>query len=209
MERTTDSKALNRDGYSKTFSIPRSIIAMPILSWTEKMIISKIVNLSSKYIDKGGCNLSNGVLARRHQCSKPVVSSAISKAKWLGMQQDRKDDIQSYVTSTGSTAIIQNRRIVLTIPELWEFFGEVWGEFYFNGCISSEVIMEWVKEELNARYDAELEFKVKKFLRKFKGDFFTDEGLCIKISKYPLLKSLRPPLRNFMLFMFMDLSLRI
>ena len=203
MERTTNPKALNRDGYSKTFSIPRALMALSdsFLSHREALIISKIVSLSSKYIDKGGCNLSNGILAKRHRCSKPTVSNAIAKAKWLGMLESRIDDVKILHNQEGVESYVQSRQIVINIPQIWEFFGEVWGEFFFKGCPASEIMLDWLSEELQVQHNLKQEhLNIKKFLDNFKTSFFTEEGLnrtAIKFSKGGILKIIRPPLENY------------
>ncbi len=179
MERTTDPQALGRDGYAMTFSMPRALFALSILSEKEKMIIAKITSLSNKHIDKGGCNLSNDALARRHRCSKPVASHAISKAKWLGIQHKRTDSQRTYKTEDGATATAQLRRLHFTIPEIWEFFGEVWAEFYFKGCIASEIMLDWLHDELKAKESqmGKDDLNLTELAGKCKETFFTDDGL--------------------------------
>ena len=202
MERTSVVPKLNRDGYSKTFSIPRALMALPLLSSREKIIVSKIISLSSKYLDKGGCNLSNEVLARRHRCSKPVVSNAIAKANWLGLLRNREDTKETYKNERGDTAYVQNRRLILTIPEIWEFFGEVWGEFYFNGSEAAEIMLDWLEEQLKAESAlGESKLDIKRFVERLHQQFCTEEGLerlAIKISNGGILKSL---CRHFEIFM--------
>ena len=127
------------------FSIPQALCAIPILSGTERMIITKIIN-------KKTCTFSNENLAERHRCSKPVVSNAISKAKRLGMQKYRTDEKYTYKTESGNTAQVQNRKIELIIPEVWEFFGEVWSQFYFNGCPRSKIILTWLNNYITIAY---------------------------------------------------------
>jgi len=202
MQRTTDPKTLNRDGYSMTLSLPRALMAMSIFSFREALIISKIINLSSKYVDKGGCNLTNEQLAKRHRCSKPTVANAISKAKWLGLQEARSDETKTFKTDNGDTAYIQNRRLKMSIPQVWEFFGEVWGEFYFNGCPAAEIMLDWLDEKLpdmesneNGEY-----LDSKKLLDQFHNQFFTDEGLKEldkKSTKGGVLKIINPHLENY------------
>ena len=202
MERKTDPKSLNRDGYSMTLSIPRALIAIPNISFREALIISKIVGLSSKYVDKGGCNLTNDQLAKRHRCSKPTVANAISKAKWLGLQEDRSDEVKTFTTESGDIAYIQNRKLKMTIPQIWEFFGEVWGEFYFNGCPAAETMLDWLNEKLpNMENKQDKEYlDIKELLDQFNYQFFTDEGLKEldkKYSKGGIWKILNPNLENF------------
>lgn len=229
MENTKKEYSLERDGYSKTFSIPRALMAIELLSEKERMIIAKITNLTSKYIDKGGCNLSNTVLAKRHFCSVPVVSNAISKAHWLGFQQQRTDERYSYTTENGATAYIQNRRLMFVIPDYWEFFGEVWAEHYFKGCPAAFLMLDWLNNTLKKEWEQKNKntaLDEKELLTKFKHTFFTNKGFenylnSIELENYNLqefknskggvLKSLRPfiekfksPFLNLYAFMFMN-----
>lgn len=157
MKRTTHNINQEPDRISLTFSIPRGLIPIPILSHTEQMIISRIMSLSSKYSTNGGCNLPNSALAYRQECSVSVVSSAISKATWLGMLQHREDNIDKHENKDGSISITQKRRLKLVLPEIWNYFGELWADFYFGGDEGAFKILTWMKEYISNEYKKQQE----------------------------------------------------
>lgn len=116
---------------SRSYTMPRGLMALNFLSQTEKQIINRIIGLSAKYINKGGCTLSNGAMAETEGCTTGTVSVAISKAAWLGFVTKREDTLDRYENGNGTTAITQTRRIVMTIPDFFEYLGELWGEGYY------------------------------------------------------------------------------
>lgn len=142
------------DRYSQTYSIPHGLKFLScVLSQTEIDIINRIVRLTSRYLDKGGCTLSNAVLADRHECSQPVVSSSISKAEWLGLLVDRKDDISKFTDKeTGHTYVSQKRSLQMRLPLLWEVFGEIWAEFFYRGDEECGEVMRWAKGRISYYY---------------------------------------------------------
>lgn len=90
----------------------------------------------------------------------------------------------------------------MSIPQVWEFFGEVWGEFYFNGCPAAEAMLDWLDEKLpdmESSEDGEY-LDVKKLLDQFHNQFFTDEGLKEldeKSTKGGVLKIISPHLEKY------------
>lgn len=197
----------HHDRYSQTYSVPRALKFLNcILSQTEIDIIARIVHLTSRYLDKGGCNLSNSMLADRHECSQPVVSNAISKAAWLGIVTERSDEVNKYTDKgSGQTYVSQTRHIQMRIPPVWEIFGELWGEFYFGGDEDCGAAMKWAKERIAYYYknkdehpDWQQEFGEEIFKSSFRG--------CFK-NFYPHeINLLGPPVKNFTLFIFTVLN---
>jgi hypothetical protein len=169
MKRTTPSP-LNQepDRNSLTFSIPRGLIPIPILSHTEQMIIARITSLSNKYSTKGGCNLPNEALAYRQECNVSTVSVAISKATWLGMLQCREDSIDKHANKDGTVSITQRRRIKLVIPKIWEYFGELWADFYFKGDEEAKQILDWMKVYVRKAYEKEMQLRKKGKIKEIK-----------------------------------------
>ncbi len=165
--------SLNRDGYALYFSIPRALYAIPILSEVERMTIAHIVNLSSKYVEKGGCNLTNTELAEKHRCEKPTIAHAITKAKWLRIQKGRKD-IKRKINERD---FYQERKLIFTIPEFWEFFGEVWGELYFTHCEEAKQIQLWLDNIIKNLYNQWCERKkeINNELKQYKKNKIPEE----------------------------------
>lgn len=125
------SNDTNYDISSRSYTIPRGLMALNFLSYSEKMIINRIIGLSAKYIDKGGCTLSNGAIAEAQECTPGTISVAISKAAWLGFVTKREDTLDKYENGNGTTSITQTRRIVMVMPDFFEYLGELWGEGYY------------------------------------------------------------------------------
>jgi hypothetical protein len=138
-----------------TISIPLAIEAIPVLSWTEKKIINKIVSLSHIYLKNGGCNLSNENMANRHMCGITTVKEALNKAKKLGFTIDRQDICIKHVDSGGNATgtITQKRTIQMAIPEIWMLIGEIWGDFYFKGNEDAREVIEWINDEFKNNWN--------------------------------------------------------
>lgn len=135
------------EGDCLTLSLPRAIIALDCLTIKEKMIISRIINLSSRYMENGGCTLSNKSIADRHKCSTTVVSIAISKAAWLGIVQNRKDEVVVGINPDLTESYTQKRRISLKLPDWLHGIGEAWGDFYFSGSSVAESLVDMINEK--------------------------------------------------------------
>lgn len=187
--------SLQRDGYSKTFSTPRALHALS-LSGTEKMIISNIVSLSSKYVDYGGCNLTNGAIAERHFCTKTTVSGAISKATWYGLLKSRTDEIVNINTSEGLRPY-QVRRIEMVIPDFWELFGEIWAEFYFKGCEESKAILMILKDEIKKQFGKTEQFDPQPLVKRVVETLYNNGNTPLNKQKHTLNQTNTPPTKKF------------
>ena len=138
--------ALNQepDRYSLTFNIPRALIPIPILSWQERFLVAGLTLLSNKYTTKNKHTISNKNLAYRQQCAANTVSSALSKADWLGIIQ--------------SAEITKDiKEIEINIPEIWKYFGELWADFYFKGDETAHRILKQMRTFVYKEYKKHIE----------------------------------------------------
>ena len=206
---------------SLTFSIPRSLMALDIFTLTERMILTRIISLSSKYLNKGGCTLSNHALAEAHDCSSSTVSNVISKASWLGFITKREDKIDNFVNAEGSVTTTQSRRIVMVIPDFIVGVGEIWSEGYFAGHKpegkAARTIIKKINEHLKVKLkekDKEKGEGLKEIKLALMGQILSKENLKnwmdfdskkagSESSNTPLLNfQVPPPFENSALYMF-------
>lgn len=124
-------------------SVPIELIACPFFSEKDKQIISDIIRLSDKYIDLGGCNLTNNQLAFKHRTGKQTVSNAISKAGKLGFVLNRQDVIhiaeQNYRIE---------RRLQMSIPQEWQYMGDLYNHAFIRGNKESLKLFRTIEARL-------------------------------------------------------------
>lgn len=169
------------------------LIACPFFTYKEKEIISEIINISDKYLEKGGCSRTNKNLAFRHRTSASKISNVITTANRLGFVINREDEVHKRKSETGrSTLYSTERKIIMRLPEEWQIMGDL-----YNGAFVKEDMEMYrqfilIENELKQIDPQDItQEKVKEILFKH-----LDSPPYLKISTPPNRKKSPPILKN-------------
>jgi len=135
-------------------SIPIELIACPFFSYKEKEILTEIIRVSDKYLDYGGCTLTNKELGIKHRISANKVSALISKSEKLGFIINREDSIVKEKFKNGGSGYFQLRKLSMKIPREWKIMGDLYNEAFIR--MNKEVIVLF--EKIENKLKEEIEF---------------------------------------------------
>jgi len=68
------------------------------------------------------------------------------------MIEHREDTPGVYEDRQGNLHNTQNRKLILTIPYLFRFFGEIWRDFYYKRDQAAKFLYLWFKDEIKSAW---------------------------------------------------------
>ena len=142
-----NGKNINRLNYIKIYI---ELEACPLLTPTERKILSDIISLSDKFMNTSGCLYTNAQLAHKHRTSSKTVTGAISKAQQLGFITKRRDNIKKITSSKNTSSYYSQRSLIMSIPEEWQFMGDLYNHLFVHTTTPNSSLKKCFRE-INSR----------------------------------------------------------